>query len=105
MYNLEENEETEDTEELNQENQNDVNENQEIYDMDYFESDLMEAANDANSIYFHNPIIKANQSQMNINDPDFNIENFKLIHMMVTVYLKSIWDLMNCHVTILQTIN
>ena len=39
----------------------------------------MESANDAmNSIYFHNPIIIANQSQMNINDPDFNIDNFQI---------------------------
>ena len=56
----------------------DVSENQEINDMDYLESDLIESANDANSIFFDNLIIIANQSQMNINDPEFNIANFQI---------------------------
>ena len=43
-----------------------------------FESNFMESANDANSLYFENPILIANQSLMNINHPDFNIENFQI---------------------------
>ena len=73
MYDLDYNEEFNDDGNEDSENtEENESGDQNIYDFDDFETDLRESTDDANLLNFRYPIIIANQTTIESNDPEFN---------------------------------